>query len=387
MSKKVVVVVSHLKQGGGITEIVLRFYSRLVRKYNYQVQIIAETKLPGVVIPEIPEGIDLVFSPSIKHFRQYVCFWKKVEKTTDENVFIHFHTDSLTKFIPYVILRHRRNVVVHSHNSMNLRVTGNIIKRIAHKFGKKLINNYGFFRFACSDTAAKWLFDNESYYQINNGIPLASFSFDPNKRSVIRKKYNLQDACVYGHIGRFEYPKNQLRLVRIFNEISKEQDNARLMLIGNGKDEMRIKRLVSELGIENKVYFTGFVANVDELLNAIDVIIFPSVYEGLPISLIEAQANGIPVYYSDAITNEVQILPTSHSFSLTSSDSDIANFVLGEQQRDQVSRSNAQSLVEKAGYDVWSVVDDLARFYSHATKNKAKFSSGIGVYEVDTKHK
>lgn len=377
--KRILVIIPHLKEGGGITELVYHVYSELAKKSNYKIEIIVESVLPGVKIPTFPDKIKIIHAPSFKHPLKYIFFWNRVAHMSSRYSYIHFHTDSLTKFYPYFVMMKKNNVIVHSHNATNGRVTSNKVKSVAHHVGMSIIKAGNFRRFACSDSAAKWLYRDQSYFQFNNAIDLKKFIFDPRLRKQIQVKMNLQGKNVYGHIGRFLPVKNQQRVIKIFSKISIQDPNAVLLLFGSGPDEMKIKKLVRILGIENQIYFMGFRSDVNRFLNVIDVVIFPSLFEGLPISLVEAQANGVSVFFSDEITNQVKLLPTSHSFSLNDSDENIANKVL-EADLSQNKRKESIAILKQRGYDLSDMIADLDAFYStydhHSWRKKS-------IYAVD----
>ncbi|GEL38639.1 glycosyltransferase [Lacticaseibacillus paracasei subsp. tolerans DSM 20258] len=380
MESRILVGIGHLKRGAGITELVLKFYTALSQKYGYQIEFIVDTKLPNVVLPEVPENIKIIYAPLLKKSPiKYLQFWKRVSDNADQYVAIHFHIDSLTKFIPLFLLRKRKNVIIHSHNSMNLRISENKLKTMAHEIGKQIVRKGKFIKFACSDTAATWLFDNSQYFQVNNGINLESFRFNYKVRDQIRKKLDIGNSHLYGHIGRFQYPKNQIRVVEIFSEIVKMQSNSKLVFIGDGPDEDIVRRRVRELSLTTQVIFAGYQENVPEYLNAIDEIIFPSFYEGLPISLVEAQANGVPVLYSDRITNEIDLLISSRSFSLNDDDLKIAHAAVSAISKNG-SRDNAVAVLENAGYSLDTVIADLNSFYQQM--GHSKDFSGKSIYGV-----
>lgn len=359
------VVVNDLRKGLGITEWVKHYYNALSRMDGIKISIIVES---GRI--EVPEGyfdsnIKIIpFHHMIKQPLRYIIDWLSVKKKLEEYDFIHFHTDNLTKFFPLVLLRKNSNVIIHSHNSMNIRVEQSPFRLFLHSIGKMIVRRSDFTRFACSSLAAEWLFDNEPFILIRNGIDLDSYKFDTDKRKNIRKKYNLGNSVVVGHIGRFSDQKNHEKLISIFSEICRYRNDVILILIGTGILEERIRQLVEERQLTDKVLFLGYQANVAGLLNAIDLVIFPSKYEGLPIALVEAQANGIPVFFSDKIASDVNLLPASGSFKLSSSSHIIAESILKRMPVISKSgRDQAELILKRNGYSDEDVLKQLYDFY------------------------
>lgn len=160
---------------------------------------------------------------------------------------------------------------------------------------------------ACSENAGRYLFDGKQYQVLHNGIDLKRFCYDENARHRIRKELGLERKKVIGHIGRFSQEKNQSYLLKILKELLRKDSDYRLLCVGDG-DLLRNKKKEAEsMGIDNSVIFTGQRKDIPELLSAMDVFVFPSIHEALPITLIEAQANNLPCIVSDYITKEIDV--------------------------------------------------------------------------------
>ena len=143
--------------------------------------------------------------------------------------------------------------------------------------------------------------------------------YNEEKRKEIRKKLNVEDKLVIGHVGTFTKPKNHKFLLKIFKEINEKYKNAVLLLAGTGKLEERIRQQAKKENIEDKIVFLGQVKNVNEIMQAMDFFVFPSKFEGLPVTLIEAQANGLKILASDKITEEVKLTENLKFISLKAS--------------------------------------------------------------------
>lgn len=185
-------------------------------------------------------------------------------------------------------------IIIHSHNN---NIPKGIIKKTLNFINKKLLINKGNVFLACSEESGKWLYGNNVNFEIiNNAIEMEEFKFDKEKRDKIRRQYNLEDKFVIGHVGRIEKEKNHEFLIDIFKEIKQKNNNARLLLVGEGSLENKIKQKVKDDSLENDVIFIGNSHKVSDYYQAMDVFVFPSLAEGLGIVLIEAQSNGLKCF-------------------------------------------------------------------------------------------
>lgn len=161
---------------------------------------------------------------------------------------------------------------------------------------------------ACSKLAGTWMFGRKTAVQvIPNGINSARFSFDPAERVRLRRELGLGDALVVGHVGSFGPVKNHGRILRIFSALAARDTRARLLLVGDGGLRGDIEQQVRALGLADKVVLPGVREDIPAVLSAMDVLLFPSHYEGLPVAVVEAQASALPCVVSDAVTPEIAL--------------------------------------------------------------------------------
>lgn len=362
---KILVVARSLNKGGGISEWLINYYNELVQYEDLEVELLIEEEFNNIdqfkIHPNlsISKGISLTRNPI-----KYYFFWKKVNKKniSGEWDYIHFHVDNLVRFFNILILRKSKNIIIHSHSSFNIEVKESKIKGFLHFIGKKIIKKSDAILFSCSDLAAKWLFDDSEYIQLNNGIDLNDFIFDYEKRERYRKEINLSGKIVYGHVGRFTYQKNHKKLIDIFSKIVIKETNAVLVLVGEGEEKQEIISYLEKLRLSEKVIFLGLRSDVSNLINAFDKIIFPSYYEGFPLVLVEAQANGIPVYFSDTITKNAKLLEESKLFLLNEENETIADFITGFPLKKD--RNKAIEILKERGYEKKDIVEYLYKFYT-----------------------
>lgn len=199
--------------------------------------------------------------------------------------------------------------IAHSHMAY---IPESIKEHVVRKISTFFVKRYATHLFACGKDAAIWMWGREAYtsgkvHIMTNAIDTERFKYSEEKRDKIRAELRLEDKFVIGNVARFSYQKNHEFLIRVFAEVKKIRKDAVLMLIGRGELEADIKNQVSVLGLNDSVIFMGVRNDVSELLNTMDVFVLPSRYEGLPVTLIEVQANGLPVLVADTVTKEIYI--------------------------------------------------------------------------------
>ena len=246
--------------------------------------------------------------------------------------------------------------IAHSHIASYPHNLHGYIGRFFSKQFIKYANDY----VAVSDKAAKFLFGNKEYYLAPNGIIVDNFRFNEEIRSKVRNDMGLSDKFVIGHVGRFQKQKNHTFLIDIFYSYYKTHRNSVLMLIGTGELESDIKQKIRDLGIEDAVLFMGVRHDVTDLLQAMDLFLFPSLFEGLPGTLVEAQASGLNILCSDTITSEARMTPCYKSFSLNNSADLWSNEI---EKFNKHNRSEMGDYVKNSGYDAVDVAKNLEKRY------------------------
>lgn len=197
--------------------------------------------------------------------------------------------------------------------SSNASDGGGIKAWLFHCLGKLMYNRYVDVKIAPSDLAAKYTFGRKAYknkkvFILKNGVDLDFFKFYPCEREKVREEFSINSSTkLIGHVGRFDEQKNHMFLLEIFQKILEKDSNSMLLLVGKGKLEEKIRKRSRELGISQRIIFTGVRQDIPHLLSAMDVFILPSFYEGMPNTVIEAQATGLPCLISDTITKEADI--------------------------------------------------------------------------------
>lgn len=242
---------------------------------------------------------------------------------------------------------------------------GNSIKsKIAHRLGRLLYGKYVDVKFAPSDLAAEYTFGKKAVQKgavsiLHNGVDLNVFGFDETGRENIRAEFGISPSqTVIGHIGRFMSQKNHTFLLDIFRQIYAQDNNAVLLLVGKGELETQIREKIKALGLERNVIFTGVRSDIPKLLSAMDVFVFPSFYEGMPNTVIEAQATGLPCVIADTITQEADITGLVQYLPLTDSAEEWTRVAIKAISKE---RKNTKDDFIKNKYDIESVAKEFVR--------------------------
>lgn len=255
--------------------------------------------------------------------------------------------------------------IIHSHNSQNM---DSKLRGLLHKWNKRSIEKYATDFWACSEDASIWFFKPElrdKVVLIRNAIDLNKYAFNEAKRDQYRTNLGWQDNYIIGNIGRLHFQKNQLFLLDVFAEVTKCLPEARLVLVGQGEDETILREKTKALGLEDKVHFAGVQYDIKGWLSAFDMFVFPSVFEGLGIVGLEAQANGLPVIASkDVIPEELWINSNFMFYALSESATAWANKMVNMKQTYE--RASEQEIAKKftdAGYNIDTEMNKLEELF------------------------
>ncbi|MCD8363039.1 MAG: glycosyltransferase family 1 protein [Lachnospiraceae bacterium] len=240
-----------------------------------------------------------------QNYPAYFRYMKQFWADHPEYQIVHAHIDSMS-YLPLLTAKEAGVPVriAHSHNtSIDLDY-----KYPLKLFFKGRLSSVANYRCACGQEAGKFLFGDEDFTVIPNAIDGDRFLFDARTREEMRAELGIsQDEFVIGHVGRLCHQKNHRFLLKIFTSVLKQRPNALLLLVGTGEKESAIRRQAQELGIDSRVRFLGSRGNVDQLYQAMDVLVLPSLFEGVPVVGIEAQFSDLPCVFSDKVPNEVKI--------------------------------------------------------------------------------
>lgn len=215
--------------------------------------------------------------------------------------------------------------IIHGHSSDNM---GNSLTALLHSMNRVYIRHLTTEQFACSELAAKYFFGKHKAKIIRNALDLDQFRYNPEVREGIRETLGCSGKKVIGHVGRFGAEKNHAKLIRVFEKIHVRDDNTRLVLCGDGEERKNIEKLIRHYNLEGSVCLVGNVDNVNEILQGVDIFVMPSLFEGLPFALLEAQTCGLKCVVSDTVSRESDVLGWNEFLPLDASDEIWADAVL-----------------------------------------------------------
>lgn len=361
---KKILVVGYTNNMGGLESFILNYY-RNINKKEIQFEFIVhydevpyeeEIKNMGGVIWRIPrKSNDLLnYKKEMKKFfninsSKYCAIWVNVCSLSNDD------------YIKYAKKYGIPKRIIHSHNTNETR---GWTRKIAHYINRFFLPIYATDYWACSNEAGKWFYskrimDNDKYEVINNAINVQDFAFDKKLRDECRNELEIDDKFVIGHVGRFCDQKNHEFLIEIFYKYYQKNNNAHLLLIGIGELENKIREKVTSLGLERSITFLGVRNDVKKLMQAMDIFMLPSLYEGLPIVGVEAQMSGLYCLFSNTITKEIKITANSCFLDLNNLD-EWADKI---EKCENYDRSKIQYLTRKDQYDIKEQVKKIENFF------------------------
>lgn len=361
---RVLQVVTTMNRGG--LETMLMNYYRNIDRSKVQFDFIEHRQERSDYDDEIEALGGRIYRVSrlIPWSRSYRKELKTLFRAHPEYRIVHVHQDCLSA----VALQCAKECgvpvrVAHSHNSTQ----DKNLKYLFKLFYKRLIPRYATGLFACSMDAGNWMFGGANYQILNNAIPAKQYAFSAEKRSAIRKQLGLSGKFAVGLVGRFSPQKNHLFLLDIFRAVVDMEPSAMLLLVGDGELREVIKKRIEQLGLRDKVIMTGIRTDISALLQAMDVFVMPSHYEGLSLAVVEAQAAGLPCFISDKVPIECKMTDLVQQLSLSDPAEVWARAILytkGAERRDTYRE------IAAAGFDIESNAESLQEFYLSEAENK-----------------
>ena len=356
---------------GGAESFVMNLY-RAIDKDVVQFDFVKHIEKKGAFEDEIIEQGGRIFKcpkyTGKNHFA-YCRWWNEFLKNHKEYHIIHGHVRSTAALYLRIAEKYGITTIAHSHSTSNGSGFSAFVKNIM----QYPIRNIADYLLACSDEAGKWLYgkdiiSKENYYTIPNGINLDKFAFDEKKRQTMRLKLNIKPSdFVLGHVGRMVVPKNHKFLVQLFSEYHKRNKKSKLLLVGDGELFEIIKNQCNKLGLSKDVIMPGNKINTEDYYQAMDLFVFPSLWEGLGIVAIEAQANGLPCLVSENVPKDVLLTNKIKALPLDSVDSWLQSFGNIAQIN---SRINFNDNIDK--YNINKIAKQIQIFYLKQTVKRIK---------------
>lgn len=294
--------------------------------------------------------------------------WDGFFKEHPEYKILHSHIRSYASIYFQIAKKHGLKLIIHSHSTSNGKGLTSAVKYVL----QLPLRFQADFFMACSTESGKWLYGKNAckkpnYRLIPNGIDIDQFAYSETIAAEYRKSLGLQDKFVIGHVGRLHKAKNHMFLLDIFAGVCERRPDAMLLLVGDGDVREKIESKIRRLGLENRVLITGTRSDVSNLLQAMDVFVFPSLWEGLPVTVVEAQAAGLPCLISDMITNDVVISESVKRLPIENSKEWIDAILSVDTHRKDV-----RDKIKSAGFDVRDVAVVLKNLYIDLIKDPTK---------------
>ena len=363
--------------GGGVEAVVMNYYRHLDHN-KIQFDFICDDDSTNIPYDEIEKlGGKVILIPPYQKVFKYQKELRRVLRDGKYKI-VHSHINTLSVFPLYAAKKVGVPVrIAHSHSTTNKKEwKKNLLKQVLRPFSKEYATNY----MCCSELAGRWLFGDKAYdegkvYLLNNAIDLDKFKYDKKIRDKKRKELGIkEDTIVIGHIGRFVAQKNHTFLIDIFNQFHKKEKNSILLLAGQGPLQEEIKNKVRELGLDDSVRFLGQRNDANELYQVFDVFLLPSLYEGLPVVGVEAQASGLLCFFSDDMTKETKVLDSTVFMSLSNTDDEWATSILDNYINFR--RKDTTSDITKSNFNIKYETNKLKNKYSELLTK-----TGVEVYE------
>ena len=295
--------------------------------------------------------------------KSIIKYWLGLQNLIRKKAYdiVHIHGNSHTTVLELIAIRLAGCGVgmVHAHTTTCDHV-------VAHRLLTPVFNRLCTHRVACGKAAGDFMYDKAPFFVINNGIDTQRFAFDASMRKSVRNNLGLSDEYkLIGHVGYFLAVKNQSFLVEVFQKLYQKNTKYRLLLIGDGEQREQVETKIANLSLSDFVILTGGIDNVSDYLNAMDIVVMPSLYEGLPLALIEQQANGLHCVVSDSITKEVDKTGNMDFLPLSWSAAKWADYIdhcsISSERKQQ--SDDAIAKIKTIGYDIQTEAEKLRKLY------------------------
>ena len=350
---------------GGIENFIMNYYRNIDRS-KVQFDFLVHYDEKGYYDDEIKSLGGKIYYSNVrkdKNIIKYIIFLNKFFHEHQEYKIIHGHMPGLAPIYFLIAkMNHIKIRIAHSHvTDTEKTFKGKILKPII-----KMIKYFSNIYFSCSTEAGKFMFGKRKFDVINNAIDFEKFKFDSTQRDKIREELDIKDEFVVGSVGRFNYQKNHTFLLDIFCEILKINQNAKLVLIGEGNLQDEIKEKAKNLDIIQNIKFLGVKDDVQNYYNAFDVFLLPTNFEGLGLVLIESQVNGLQTFTSDVVPGETKVSKLIHFISLKEDASYWAKKIMSNVN----TRTDVTSEIEEKHYNIKKEAQILQAKYIRLEKGE-----------------
>ncbi len=349
---------------GGIEAYLLNYY-RHIDHSKIQFDFITHSRVENGIKAEIESLGGRVFDWEAFRISRFFSIRKQIstffQQHKGEYAILHCHmANAAFLYFPLAKKNGIKHCILHSHNNRAAATRLHAVRNLPLLY---IGNREATERIACAEDAGRFLFGQYPFTIIKNSIDVNKFIYSPSMRTAMREQLHLEKNFIIGHVGRLNPQKNQSFLIRIFNALYQKNPEVRLLMIGEGEDETALKQLVQDLQLQRVVKFLGAKRNIEDYYQAFDAFVFPSIYEGLGIVLVEAQCSGLPTFASaDVIPNDAKV-------------SDLLTFIPLKNNIDQwaatiekcienkIERKSPVKEICDAGYDIRQEAEVLEQYY------------------------
>lgn len=358
--------ISSALDGGGVDRYIYNYCLR-ISDNSYDFMVFNEKE--GILEKELANNGGKIFHlPPMRN--GLINYYKSIKKVLESNHYDIIHSHLGYKSVIALYCAKKRNIkvrIAHAHIAYE---PESLLKRVIRKILTHMTMKYATDLFACGKLAGKWMWgkkklQNNEIFIHNNAINIERFSYSADAR--LRKKIELglnNNSKIYGNVGRLSFQKNQVFLLHVFKKICDLEPNSILLLVGRGEDENKLIDLAKKLNIIDNVKFLGVRNDVYELLNVMDVFIFPSIYEGFPFTIIEAQCNGLPILLSDTITKDSIITQNVFILPINNDEENYLNWAKTAITISNFKRNlDGADQIRKAGFDINIETEKLKEYY------------------------
>lgn len=357
MHKILIIITTAFVPTGGLTTVMMNYYRKL-NKEGLQIDFASTNEAPSVLSDELAQNGSIYYN--LNKRSHLLTYFIKLYSACKKYNIVHINSNSATAALELLAakLAGVKKRIVHNHNS---KTEHPYINAMMFPLFKRLYT----ISIACSKDAGNWLFGKDNFIVLRNAIDTDKFKFNSLFRETYRKEWNIpSNSFVIGHVGKYNAQKNHQKLLEIFYEYQKKHTEARLLCVGYGPLRNELEKTIIQLNLQGKVILTGERTDIPGFLSAMDVFVFPSLWEGLPLSVVEAFASGLPCVLSNRISQEVHLCSNMCSLSIEDSSSMWAETIdkLDFAERGKRCEQNIQSITD-AGYNITTETERLRQLY------------------------
>ena len=363
---RVLQVIGSLYLGGSQT-MVMNLYRNIDRN-KMQFDFIIDHTVDMDFEEEIKRlGGKIYIMPTFKGYNivEVVKAWNHFFATHSEYKVLHSHVRSYASVYLPIAKKYGLKTVIHSHSTSNGSGFTALVKQVMQYPLRYQADCY----LGCSERAGKWLFGEKvvagkKFHVLQNAIDITEYQYNEIARDRIRTELGLDQEILFGHVGRFHESKNPIFLLEVFHQLHYKMPNSKLVMVGDGDLRKQIEEKIFQLGIENDVYLLGTRSDVKEILQAMDCFLFPSCWEGVPVTVVEAQAAGLPCFVSDTVTKNVGVSELVHYLPIDQGTEPWVKTIIG----DKLERKNVAQEIKQAGFDITGTSKWLMNLYMKLLK-------------------